>query len=360
MGNKYLNIITGMVIGVAAIILATLGNPANMGLCIACFLRDIAGGLGLHRAGAVQYIRPEIIGIILGSFLISLKTKEFKSVGGSSTMTRFILGFFMMIGMLIFLGCPLRIALRLGAGDLNALIGFVGLFFGVFIGTQFLKNGFSLGRFNVQAKTNGYIFPLLTLILLLFVIIKPAFIFFSQKGPGAQHAPLLISLGAGFVVGFLAQRSRLCLAGGIRDVILFRNFHLISGFFVIFGVVLLGNLILGNFKLGFENQPIAHTETVWNFLGMALAGWAAALLGGCPIRQLILAGEGNTDAVVTVLGLLTGAAFAHNFMLAASSEGVPVVGKWAVIIGFIVLLTVSLVSVLTLRLKERSDVNANC
>jgi hypothetical protein len=38
-----------------------------MGICVACFERDIAGALGLHRANVVQYISPEIIGFVLGS-----------------------------------------------------------------------------------------------------------------------------------------------------------------------------------------------------------------------------------------------------------------------------------------------------
>ena len=62
-------VIAGLIIGVIAALLVYFGNPSNMGFCIACFLRDTAGGLGLHRAAAVQYIRPEIIGLVLGSFL---------------------------------------------------------------------------------------------------------------------------------------------------------------------------------------------------------------------------------------------------------------------------------------------------
>ena len=61
-------IATGVVVGLIASLLVYFGNPANMGYCIACFLRDTAGGLGLHNAKAVQYIRPEIIGLILGAF----------------------------------------------------------------------------------------------------------------------------------------------------------------------------------------------------------------------------------------------------------------------------------------------------
>ena len=62
----------GLVIGVIASLLVFFGNPSNMGFCIACFLRDTAGALGLHQAAPVQYIRPEIIGIVLGSTLLAL------------------------------------------------------------------------------------------------------------------------------------------------------------------------------------------------------------------------------------------------------------------------------------------------
>lgn len=358
MGNKCLVIITGLVIGILALMLTSLGNPVNMGICIACFLRDTVGGLGLHRAEVVQYLRPEIMGIILGAFLISLKAGEFRTTGGSSSLTRFVLGFVMMIGMLIFLGCPLRLALRLGSGDLNALWGFAGLFTGVAMGTVFLKNGFNLGKFQDQPKTGGYIFPVLALLLLVFVYTKPAFIFFSAKGPGSLHASLFASLAAGLIIGFLAQRSSFCLAGGLRDVILFRNFHLMWGFLAIFAVVLVGNLATGKFNLGFAEQPIAHTESLWNFLGMALAGWSAVLLGGCPLRQLVLAAEGNSDSAITVLGLAAGAAFAHNFGLAASPKGVPVPGMWAVALGFAIVLAISFASTMALQMKERGEINA--
>ena len=53
-----LMILAGVVVGAAALILTAAGNPKNMGFCIACFERDIAGALGLHSAGKVQYLRP--------------------------------------------------------------------------------------------------------------------------------------------------------------------------------------------------------------------------------------------------------------------------------------------------------------
>ena len=149
----------GAAVGLAAIALTLLGNPANMGFCIACFLRDTAGGLGLHRAAAVQYIRPEIIGLVLGSFGIALFKGEFSAKGGSAPLTRFVLGFFVMIGCLMFLGCPFRMILRLAGGDLNALLGGLGFVLGILAGVFFLKKGYSLKRSYSMARLEGFLFP---------------------------------------------------------------------------------------------------------------------------------------------------------------------------------------------------------
>ena len=129
------------------------------------------------------------------------------------------------------------------------------------------------------------------------------------------------------------------MVGGIRDMLLFRDGRLLSGFIALFAAALASNLVLGAltgtsyFQLGFAGQPVAHTDGLWNGLGMLLAGFGCVLLGGCPLRQLILAGEGNTDSAIAVLGLLAGAAFSHNFGLASSTEGPTAGGKIAVLIG---------------------------
>ena len=261
-------VIAGLIIGVIASLLVFFGNPANMGFCIACFLRDTAGGLGLHRAAAVQYIRPEIIGLVLGSFGIALFKGEFSAKGGSAPLTRFVLGFFVMIGCLMFLGCPFRMILRLAGGDLNALLGGLGFVLGILAGVFFLKKGYSLKRSYSMARLEGF---------------------------GA----ILIS----------ALVCNLILTGATDGTY---------------------------FHLAFEGQPIAHTDGLWNCLGMVLVGFGCVLLGGCPLRQLVLSGEGSSDSAVTVLGLIVGAAFAHNFGLASSAEGPTANGKIAVVIGLAV------------------------
>ena len=78
-------VLAGVVCGIEAACLATLGNPANMAFCIACFIRDTAGAMGMHQAEVVQYARPEIIGLVLGAFIISIATKEYRSTDWKST-----------------------------------------------------------------------------------------------------------------------------------------------------------------------------------------------------------------------------------------------------------------------------------
>ena len=342
LAKNWLILCTGLLIGIAALILGALGNPGNMGFCIACFLRDTAGALGLHQAAPVQYFRPEIVGIICGSLLAALATREFKGRGGSSPAVRFLLGVFVMIGALMFLGCPLRMVIRLGGGDWNALVGLVGFICGILLGVVFLRRGFTLGRAYKQGKTEAAAFPVVYVLLFALFLIVPALFHLSEEGPGSMRAPVVASLLAGLAVGVFCQRSRMCMVGGVRNAVMFKDFGLIAGFIVVILTVLVGNLILGKFNPGFSDQPIAHSDGLWNFLGTALMGWGSVLLGGCPLRQLILTGQGESDSAVTVLGMLAGAAFCHNFGLASSAAGPTANGKIAVIIGFAVVAVISL------------------
>jgi YedE family putative selenium metabolism protein len=246
-----------------------------------------------------------------------------------------------MVGALMFLGCPLRMLIRIGGGDLNAVVGLVGFAAGIGLGAIALNKGFSLRRTYPQGALDGWAFPVTMALLLIASLLFPALFHASTEGPGAMRAPLIAALVAGLAVGALAQRSRFCTMGGIRDVILFRDFHLMWGALAIVGTVLLGNLILGKFNLGFVGQPIDHTDGIWNYLGMALVGWGSVLLGGCPFRQLVLSGEGNSDSAITVAGLITGAAICHNFALASSAKGPTASGQIAVAAGFIVLAVIT-------------------
>ena len=347
--SKKTLLLSGVVLGILACILAYFGNPKNMAICVACFIRDAAGALKLHTAAPVQYFRPEIVGFVCGSFLISMATKEYRSTAGSAPMVRFLLGAVMMIGALVFLGCPLRMVLRMSAGDLNAYVALIGFAGGVATGSCFLKKGFSLGRAYETKSLSGAVLPVLLAALLVIGVATGAYAA-STEGPGSKHAPLLLALVVALVIGALAQKSRMCFAGSIRDVILMKNFDLLSIIAALFAVMTIYNIATGNFHLSFSGQPIAHSQHLWNILGMYVVGFAAVLAGGCPLRQLILAGQGSSDSAVTFLGMLLGAAFAHNFNLVGSAAkatdaavpgGPAIPGKIAVIVCIVLLFVIA-------------------
>jgi hypothetical protein len=208
--------------------------------------------------------------------------------------------------------------IRMAAGDLNAYVGLVGFALGIATGSFFLKKGFTLGRAYEVKSVNGYILPAVLVLLLILSVVTSLFAA-SESGPGSMHAPVLLSLVVALIIGMVAQKNRMCFAGSLRDVILMKNFDLLSIIGGLFAALLVFNVVTGRFTLGFAGQPIAHAQHLWNLLGMYAVGFAAVLAGGCPMRQLILAGQGSSDSAVTFLGMLVGAAFSHNMGLASSA-----------------------------------------
>lgn len=250
-------VVAGAALGIIAPLLTYNGNPANMGFCAACFLRDTAGSVGLHQAAPLQYIRPELIGLILGALMSALMSREFKPRGGSAPFTRFFLGLFAMIGALVFLGCPWRAYLRLGGGDLTAIAGITGLFVGVLGGIFFANKGFSLGRAKEQSSVLGFLPIIIAVALLVGVLTQFSFgeglpLYFSQKSPASQHANLWLSLGAGLVLGVLMQKSRFCSIGAFRNMVLFKDPTLLNGVIALVVFAAITNYTLGQFNLGFE------------------------------------------------------------------------------------------------------------
>lgn len=363
-------ILGGFIFGVLGALAVNWGNPNNMGICVACFFRDIAGALKLHGTATVQYLRPEIFGFILGAFGTSIAFREWRPRGGSSPIIRFFLAVCVMVGALVFLGCPIRSLLRLGGGDLSALVAIAGLIVGVLVGIFFLKKGFSLGRTTKVPAIAGLIVPIIALALFILLMIKSGVMASSESGPGSLHVNPWLGLGLGVVVGFIVQRTRFCSIGCWRDMFLVRNFHLFSGVVAFLIGVIAANYIVGNFGAGgwistnhgdiayhwgFTNQPIALPYTnaegggiiwsqyIWSFLSFSLVGLAATLMGGCPLRQTILAGEGDTDSGISLLGYIAGGAIAMNFMLASSTAGMGKYGTWGVVVCLVFCLAIGFI-----------------
>lgn len=348
---KFLFLLTGAVIGISGVMLSYFGNPSNTGFCVSCFMENIAGSLGLHGNIRMQYLRPEIMGFVLGSFLMSVYKKEFRASGGSSPLLRYLVGILLIIGCAVFMGCPIKMALRISAGDLTALIGVGGLAAGVYIGLKFLEGGFSIGRPNQLPAANALLMPGLMVLLLVALLWKPVFISLSSKGAGAQYAPVYLSLLAGLGVGALAQRTGFCITGGFTRLFLWgpkeftvcpKTTGLAIGIGSFFLFALVASILTGQFSLGWHGQPSSNESHVWNFLGMLIVGFGSVLIKGCPFRQVISAGQGDTDAGASVLGMLTGAALVQNWGLGGNAAGTPYEGKVAVLFGLCALFIIGL------------------
>ena len=76
------------------------------------------------------------------------------------------------------------------------------------------------------------------------------------------------------------------------------------------------------------------------------------MLGGCPLRQLILSSEGDFDAFITVVGLMAGAAVSHNFSAASSANGTTANGRMLVIAGLVFAFAVAVIVTLRNRRKD--------
>jgi YedE family putative selenium metabolism protein len=321
-------------VGTSAAILVALGNPGHMGLCGACFLRDVAGALKLHQGPAI--LRPEVAGLALGALLWRLMSRQHVGRTGGHALVRFLLCAAMAVGALVFLGCPFRLLQRLGGGDPSAWLALPGLVLGVRAAMALERRGWSIGKTSEAPLAQGLLAPL--------ALAAPSGLFLlggvlAGPGPGdggaPAHAPwlaaLALALGAGAILsatGFCAISAVRCAFGGAR-------WMLIAAVAVVAaygGVALAG----GVSSLGAAVQPIAHGDWLWNTLALALVGACGALAGGCPVRQIVMAGEGNGDAFVGCCGLLVGGALAHTLGLAsapatAAAAGGPTdAGRWAI------------------------------
>ena len=186
-----------------------LGNPANMGICVVCFTRDTTGGIGLHRAEIVQYIRPEIIGFVLGSFAAALAAKEFQPQSGSSPVIRFVLGIITGTSALVFLGCPWRMVLRIAGGDLKRGGRIIRLRFWNFYRHTLFQTRLYLGKKHAYFQKSGLCLPPAYARFAPFINLQP-----RERRFRLQRTDLLLPKRSGFNARTALDFSRYCFYCG--------------------------------------------------------------------------------------------------------------------------------------------------
>jgi uncharacterized membrane protein YedE/YeeE len=134
----------------------------------------------------------------------------------------------------------------------------------------------------------------------------------------------------GLLIGYLAQRSSFCSVGGFRDLLLFKQTRVFLGYISLIVGGFLGYLIFaqispdafpGFFWMATKDPvltaiPGAPAASVNGVVVLAIIGGIGlgllgTVLGGCPLRQLILASEGNFKGWFFLIGMCVGAIVFH-------------------------------------------------
>lgn len=141
----------------------------------------------------------------------------------------------------------------------------------------------------------------------------------------AIYAVPLVTLLLGILIGYLAQRSGYCSVGGFRDYLLFRHTRILSGYLTLIVASFAGYLLfwfltpsaMEHFFWALTSNPLSPIPGAPGGLNLAaylifaaipgfLVGFICILLGGCPIRQTVMASEGSYKAAFFFIGMAAG------------------------------------------------------
>jgi uncharacterized membrane protein YedE/YeeE len=135
----------------------------------------------------------------------------------------------------------------------------------------------------------------------------------------------IVTLAFGILIGWLGQRSGFCSIGGIRDFIMFRHTRLLYGYLALIGGAFIGYLVFWlitpaafehffwAITSGFAPVPGAPAGlTTLAYVILAVIGGIAVgiigvVIGGCPLRQVVLTSEGNLNSFSFIVGMCIGA-----------------------------------------------------
>lgn len=139
---------------VAVEALLSVYPPSAYGFCLTCHTRDLLNRIlnGLFQTNyQVSFVGRRILfltspAILLGAFIAVRIHREGQAVKADKPVRFFLYGFLIMIiGILIF-GCPTRLILRSGYGDVYAVAGVLAMIAGIAAGTFIMKRH-ATGRF---------------------------------------------------------------------------------------------------------------------------------------------------------------------------------------------------------------------
>jgi hypothetical protein len=135
------------VLFVAAEVLLGIYPPSAYAFCLACHVRDLVNtawnamlGAALETTGlAKRALLLTSPGVLLGAFAAAALYRERRRQPLERPLLYFLAGLAVMsVGIAIF-GCPTRIVLRAGYGEVYGIAALAGMLAGIFCGTLLLR-----------------------------------------------------------------------------------------------------------------------------------------------------------------------------------------------------------------------------
>ena len=142
----FYGVVVAIVAGIAGELL-DVSPPAAYGLCSACHGRDLTNWILHNTEGAKLFVTAAgtswplltVVGVVLGSLLASRRNGEFQSLNLGGNVRQFGFGAVVMCAALFVGGCPTRIIIRSGYGDVAAFLALGGVAIGVVAATLSMR-----------------------------------------------------------------------------------------------------------------------------------------------------------------------------------------------------------------------------
>ena len=136
----------GIVVALSAAIAGEwlgVSPPAAYGICSACHGRDLADWILDHTEATKLFVSPAgaswplltVVGVVIGSLAASTRNREFRAIDLGGNLRQFAFGAGVMCAALFVGGCPTRLIIRTGYGDLSGLTALGGVATGVVLAT---------------------------------------------------------------------------------------------------------------------------------------------------------------------------------------------------------------------------------
>lgn len=132
---------------VSAEVVFNIYPPSAYAFCLACHVRDLVNtvvNVVLRTTFQTTVIAKRALmvtspGVLLGAFLAARLSREHRAQPVQRPLIYFLLGFSVMTAGIIIFGCPTRIVLRAGYGELYGIVALVGMLVGIICGAFLLR-----------------------------------------------------------------------------------------------------------------------------------------------------------------------------------------------------------------------------